>query len=231
MQRTVFYLFLTCLLVPVTLLRANRPDLSEIMARIEAMGDEDFHVRQAASERMREWSEAYPRYLLTAMAEAYADQKDMEIVIRLEELMEPLARRWVLNMPSGFIGINMGWETRNGKSGVSILNVLDGHAAANVGLQAGDMILAVNGTPVSELQQLEGFSEKIASFLPGTIIELTLLRRNDEFVQLLQLGSRPDQRARPNDARETYAAWLLKLKSEAADFDPTFPVGHFPMED
>lgn len=232
MQRTLSFFLALVLFAPLSFLSAERPDASELMARIQALGDEDFQVRQAASRQMEAWAEAYPRFMLTAMAEAYGEQTDMEIVIRLEELMEPLARTWVLNMPAGFIGINMGWDARNGNSGVAILNVLDGHAADLAGLQAGDVILAVDGVPVSAFQQLDGFSEKIASLLPGTIVELRILRGNEQFDQLLQLGARPDQLARNRGGdRETYAAWLMKLKSEAPDFDPTFPVGHFPMED
>ena len=108
---------------------------------------------------MEAWAEAYPRFMLTAMAEAYVEQTDVEIVFRLEKLMEPLARTWLLNMPAGFIGINREWDARNGNSGVVILNVIDGHAAESAGLQVGDVILAVDGVPVSAYQELDGFSE------------------------------------------------------------------------
>ncbi|WP_313992683.1 S41 family peptidase [uncultured Selenomonas sp.] len=74
----------------------------------------------------------------------------------------------------GGIGVTMGFKDRT----VRIISVLEGTPGAAAGLQAGDEIIAVDGTPTSEMQ-----SEEVALHIrgeAGTTVTLRILRDGDE---------------------------------------------------
>jgi len=73
----------------------------------------------------------------------------------------------------GGIGIYMGF-----KDGVKIISVIEGTPSESAGLKAGDSIIAVNGTPISEIQP-----EEVAMNIrgeAGTTVTLTIHREGEE---------------------------------------------------
>jgi len=82
----------------------------------------------------------------------------------------------------GFLGVQLDNVTpekakafglgANGK-GVAIASVSDGSPAAKAGLQAGDVVTALDGQPVDDLQTLRG---RIAQMTPGTVAKLEIVR-------------------------------------------------------
>ncbi len=71
-------------------------------------------------------------------------------------------------------------------SGVMLLEVHEGGAASDFGLQNRDVVLAVNGESVRESNELQ---EKIAVMSPGDIVKLTIWRDGEEFDRNVKLGS------------------------------------------
>ena len=63
-----------------------------------------------------------------------------------------------------------------------------GSPAAKAGLQAGDVITAVNGTPVASINQ---FVATIANYAPGDTVTLTVNRGGSTKTIKLTLGSQP----------------------------------------
>ena len=63
-----------------------------------------------------------------------------------------------------------------------------GSPAAKAGLQAGDVITAVNGTPVASINQ---FVATIANYAPGDTVTLTVNRSGSTKTIKLTLGSQP----------------------------------------
>ena len=63
-----------------------------------------------------------------------------------------------------------------------------GSPAAKAGLQAGDLITAVNGTPVASINQFVG---TIANYAPGDTVTLTVNRGGQTKTVKLTLGSQP----------------------------------------
>lgn len=214
-------------------LSAAPPSSGEILEQIRLLGDEGFAVRREAFEKLKQWAEAYPRHVLQQMAEAYRDTKDMEITIRLEELMQPLAEKLFLIQPPGFIGINMMWRD-SGTVGVEVSGVLAGHAAQRAGIQEGDVIVELNGESVARMEALDGFAGRVAGYPPGTLVVLKIDRGGRMVDIPLQLGARPEHlqgmQVSRVDLQDRYEAWLRELAQMSGDFDPDFPVGHFPME-
>jgi len=227
-------LFITTFLLALLPAQAERPAPETVLQEVRGLAHEEFQVRRDAFAKLKEWSEAYPRFLLQTLAEAYRDQKDMEITIRLEELMKPLAEELFLALPFGFIGINMEWRTFEGGMGVGIVGVLDGHPGKAAGLREGDVIIALNREPVAKLESLDGFAARVASLPPGTLLILDVLRNQSTLRVPLELGARPEHmqgvQIAPRELQNRYEAWLRQLARQSEDYDPDFPVGHFPLE-
>ena len=66
--------------------------------------------------------------------------------------------------------------------------IVSGSPAAKAGLQAGDLITAVNGTPVASVNQ---FVATIANYAPGNTVTLTVNRGGQTKSIKLTLGAQP----------------------------------------
>jgi len=87
----------------------------------------------------------------------------------------------------GFLGVEVG--TASGSTpGVSVVTVQSGSPAAQGGLQAGDVITAINGSSVTSPAQL---SQAIASHQPGDHVTVTYTRNGTSSPAQVTLGSRP----------------------------------------
>jgi serine protease Do len=82
----------------------------------------------------------------------------------------------------------LGVALSSNEAGVHITEVLAGTAAARAGLQSGDVILQIDGTPVSEPDE---FIAHLARHRPGDTITLRIVRAGEEMDIRATLQSRP----------------------------------------
>ncbi len=73
-------------------------------------------------------------------------------------------------------------------AGVAVLSLAPGGPAANSGLQAGDVILAVDATPVTTFQQVK---DLIRAKVPGQLVTLDLSRQGSRFQVALPTAPMP----------------------------------------
>lgn len=231
MMRRSFLLL--CLIVGSVIVADVLPDAERLNAVVTQLGAEAHDDRQEASEILAEYTARFPRYMLVELAERYAETEDLEVRFRLEDLLIPLAGRYLFGVPAGFIGINMEWGTdAEGTPGVRVLAVLPGHAGDAAGLRAGDLIVRVEEDSVEALGSLQAFSERIAGVPPGTIVRFNVLRDGEMLKRHFPLDARPNHLDVPlTDWRVRVADWFRKLAGRDGPEDPAFPVGHFPMDD
>lgn len=104
---------------------------------------------------------------------------------RILKLLFPFALAAPLAAQGGFLGVQM--AQGDAGQGVLIDSVVPRSAAAVVELLAGDRILAINGEPVSDPLAL---GQAVAAKLPGELLELTVMRGDIEFEQMVILGRR-----------------------------------------
>ncbi|MDH3307693.1 MAG: trypsin-like peptidase domain-containing protein [Acidimicrobiia bacterium] len=78
-----------------------------------------------------------------------------------------------------FLGVSTG-EVDSGQAGVLVQEVIPGTAAADAGIEVGDIIVAFNGEPLGDISDLK---VKIISTPPGTVVTLDILR-NDEAIRV-----------------------------------------------
>jgi serine protease Do len=74
--------------------------------------------------------------------------------------------------------------------GAAIANVLDGTPAARAGLQGGDVIIAVDGRPVTDAREL---TRRVGAYAPGERVEFTVLREGEERTITVRLDERPTE--------------------------------------
>lgn len=89
---------------------------------------------------------------------------------KLEECLELLANKW---KSSGWVGVEL--EIDEAKGTYTVQKVLEASPAEAAGIQPGDLLVAVNGTPIAE------FSEKMLSgktdcWKPGQSVTYTITR-------------------------------------------------------
>ncbi len=75
--------------------------------------------------------------------------------------------------------------------GAIVDNPQDGSPAAKAGIEAGDVITAVNGTAIKDSRDL---ARTIATLAPGTSVKLDVFRKGDSKTVTLALGELPNER-------------------------------------
>jgi S1-C subfamily serine protease len=71
--------------------------------------------------------------------------------------------------------------------GVRVQQVMPGSAAERAGLEAGDVITAIDGEPVGDLRE---YSALLKAHAPGDEIEVAVVRDGEELVVSATLGER-----------------------------------------
>ncbi|MGX4806321.1 Do family serine endopeptidase [Bradyrhizobium guangdongense] len=79
----------------------------------------------------------------------------------------------------------------------------DGSPAAKAGIEAGDVITAVNGTAIKDSRDL---ARTIAALAPGTSVKLDVVHKGDTKTVTLALGELPNERQAKADDGKTQAA-------------------------
>lgn len=84
-----------------------------------------------------------------------------------------------------------------GGTGALLQDVTSGTPAAKAGLKRGDIVLALNGSPVNSSGDL---TARIASTAPGTTVQLKVFREGKTFTVPVTLGTLPEQGAESSQA-------------------------------
>ena len=101
----------------------------------------------------------------------------------------------------GFLGVGVADTDADG--GARVTSLVDGQAAEQAGLQVGDVVLAIDGTPVASVDQL---IETVSSHAAGDQVILTLARGDRKIETVVTLGSRPASFGTPDAPEDPDAA-------------------------
>lgn len=91
------------------------------------------------------------------------------------------------SLEPGFLGVGNAQEAPNGESGVVIGEVSVGSGAEAAGIEIGDRLIRINGSPVTSLLELAGLVR--ASF-PGDSVTLEVVRGTETLTVTATLGER-----------------------------------------
>jgi serine protease Do len=82
------------------------------------------------------------------------------------------------------------FRIKKNDTGVLILNVMPGSAAAKGGIQQGDLIKSIDGV---DMPNTDALRTRVASIAPGTKIKVKLLRKRDWKTLTITLGEQPSR--------------------------------------
>ena len=89
------------------------------------------------------------------------------------------------SLENGFLGIS-GQDPTVGRAGALVIEVVNGSPAEQSGLQEGDLIIAVDGSPVLGMSEL---AARIRLTSPGTMVAIDIVRNGEEIGLNVVLGA------------------------------------------
>jgi S1-C subfamily serine protease len=90
---------------------------------------------------------------------------------------------------AGYLGVSID-STETGRAGSVISTITPGSAAADAGLQLGDIVVAVDGDPIGDFTDLAAV---IRNYAVGDVVELEVIRNGATVIVSAELGSRPPE--------------------------------------
>jgi len=213
--------------------RQPLPEIEQIQSRLEDLGALDFAERILARDRIREWSDLFPRYMLGRLVNEYAQTENLEVRYQLEKLIRDLAADVLFYQPPAFLGVNFELsQLPDGRSAILLKSVIPDSAAEKAGLREGDFILQVGGMDVDRYVDVREFAEQIQQRLPMEVLSLRVLRKR-EFLTTVILGVRDLPQFQVTEfLREQQAqldAWMKTLRPHRTESTGK-PIGDFRME-
>ena len=115
---------------------------------------------------------------------------------------------------AGFLGIGL----INNGTGLQIAKVADGSPAAQAGIQVGDLLISLDGQPMTTVQQVQ---MALSAKTPGTRVSVVLNRSNQAITVTATLIAVPGTSATPTLAVTTTGS----SSSAQSDIAPTNPSG------
>lgn len=190
---------------PLDLQPLHEKTAGDVDRLIPLLAAVDYHVRQEATARLIEIGA--PAF--SKLREAYRYSDDLEVRLRLERIVHTSYLDYHVYSQKGFLGISLLTYRPTGKDdppipdstpAVRITRVIEGTAADRGGIEAGDVVVAMEGKPLTLERTaradrtlrsvgpvVDGFSRRIAAHRPGDRLTITLYRgqtRRDVEVRL-----------------------------------------------
>ena len=106
--------------------------------------------------------------------------------------------------------------------GVLVNSVTAGGSADKAGLQRGDVITSINGTPVKDTNSLRN---EVSEMMPGTDVKVALLRDGKEQTVAVRLGEAQTSRAQGEDGRRSGSSNGFGLSVEPLTRDTARQLG------
>lgn len=196
----------------------------ELDRLVAELGSSDYQTRLEATRALAGLSlEA-----IDGLAAVYASSDDLEVQLRLREIVE---RRFMWDRllgRHGFLGIGMelrmgtadlGVTLAPGAGAIEVTRVLSGSAAETVGIRVHDLIFELNGESIPLSLELKGFGQQISSAGAGGVVRLGILRGERGFDLEVQLHHRVRERYEPQPYQDQPLLYWDRLVAAARGFE------------
>lgn len=227
---------------PVPPARPAEPAATEaqVAAIVSRLGHADYEVREQAQREL----EALPTAAMPWVVKHHTGGRDAEVRLRIRRYAGEYFRRNVLadhartlGWPA-FLGIQTAAATmEDGGRMIIASEVIEGTAAEDAGLIAGDHIVAYDGQPLPATDTVLRFSQTIRQTPVGTRIKLTVERagkRQDLTVTLGPLPAEhllgPEREAYESARKALWQRWWSEAFLKGRADLPPEPQGQPPAE-
>jgi len=218
MNLKVLSLLIIFSLPPVILAEDSKIKENEqqISALITGLGSEKFEVREDSQAKLLDLGEKHYELIVNKCLESHIRIKDPEIRFRLKNILRPLVIKREFRQ-KGFVGISMQPNRAPLKIGnevflpIEIINVMPDLPAEKSGVNAGDLILKLDGKACNEKFQTTEIVNYISATKPGTVMTFLLQSEGKQVTKEVIIAERP---ALPNEPtieeqqEEFFRNWL-----------------------
>lgn len=161
------------------------------------LASENYVEREKTQDELLRWAREKSETRIRGLVKLLADE-DPEIRKRTLEILRKLSDEDYLSDGQGYLGIMMAEEMLQAgiqgepAVGIRISRVMKGSPADSSGLNAGDLIIALDGAGWEKQGALDAFMDRIAQSKPLADVVLTVRRDAAEpFDITVKLGKRP----------------------------------------
>lgn len=171
-----------CNLLLVAACLAAGPEAGGPDEWLAGLAADEFQQRERAAERLAEWAGGHPVEARERFFAASVDHDDPEVRMRCRELLRGVVLAEYRRDGQGYVGINMGRVDEvnpddGGRTfGVRVMQVMPDTPAAEAGLQAGDVIFAIDGKRWDQPGASDHFQGEIMARRPGETVRLGIRR-------------------------------------------------------
>lgn len=189
---------------------------------LEELKDKDFKTREAAQSALLDWALKHRNGTADLLYAQYRHAENPEQRERCFEVLRHLVDEEYHTQGSGFIGIKMLDAVRvrppgenEDRAAVSISEVLEGMAADQAGLKAGDLVLGMDDAPFKGGSATADLRERVMNLKPGTRVKLQVMRQDKLMDIVVTLGRRPAWSGTPS--LENDPAKAAEVEKKARD--------------
>ncbi len=195
---------------------ADRPP-AYARAYIVQLGHAEYTKREQAQRALIAMGAVNLDQVIDAAFDTYVTTDDVEVMVRLRDVMRELVMKHIFAKPKGFLGVQFHprsfWENdQDPVHAMEVLHVVPNTAASNAGIQPNDRIVKIGNLKIAEDTTTEDFVHVIHTAGPGRKIGVTVMRET-EFIELeVALGELPaDIRKRTytnENKKKFFSNWL-----------------------
>jgi membrane-associated protease RseP (regulator of RpoE activity) len=195
---------------------------AHINALVRQLGDETYEQREQAVQALVKLAATEESAVLDVCLQVHDQNPDPEIRFRCMKILKEVVSGPIYNRPRGFLGVRLVAipnlpEEINAQRLIFIHEVTRDTAAAEGGVEAGDIILAMNHLSMSSFNSVSRFIFHIQQYAPGTPIVLLVLRKGSLRMLVPILGKAgEDVQIRKFEPEEYFKIWLESTRDRLA---------------
>ncbi len=170
----------------------RRPDPERVKTLVPRLGSRIWREREEAAAALKRMGPD----ICDPLGEAYRNERQFEVRVRIKAIASDLFVAKHFPARKGFLGVRLDIVTaarapRLGRNQAAILveRIIAGTAAERAGLRVGDLIISLNGNPVTH--DRNAFTAHVQSLVPGTRVEMEVIRGSQKGKVAAVLGGRP----------------------------------------
>lgn len=160
---------------------------------LEQLKSEDYPDRVEGEAKLKDWALAHEEEAQGYLMELAAVDGDPEVQNRSLRVLKALVLERLGRKRPGFVGIQMDENVVALQEGLGIrvLRVIPDMAAERAGLKVNDVVVELDGKGWGNENPLDDFKERVGGLVPGTKVQLKVLRGKEVQEFELELVSRP----------------------------------------
>ena len=206
----------------------------EVVFEDTGLQADEFEARESAAEQLLQWVREgdEEEKKINGLVQKYFAAVEPEEQFRLAEVLFELKKDKVPQEGSGFIGISMEHglmgQPEVEVGGALVTLIIEGTPAEKVGLEVGDLITKIDKESIVGENPVAHLISIIKGKAPGTVIEVTLERAEEELkfeFPLMNAGASVDPRRFGGEARidrkkadqllrKDFRRWLLDQRND-----------------